>query len=226
MEAHLSQCAACSAQARERMIAKRALRGAALRYAPSADFHLRIEKSLQRGRNPLRGFHWLPQFAAAAAALALIAVSVVLWTRHVRREQALAELVDMHVTTLASAAPVDVISTDRHTVKPWFQGKLPFTFNLPELRDSGYRLVGGKLVFEGQSPGAQLIYELRKHQISVFIVQQQGSALGDSGVRSDHERGFCAESWTAAGLQYTVVGDTGAGDIDQLGQLLRSAASQ
>ena len=159
----------------------------------------------------------------ATAALALIAVSVALWTRSVRSEQAVAELVDMHVTTLASAAPVDVVSTDRHTVKPWFQGKLPFAFNLPELKDSAYRLVGGKLVFVRRSPGAQLLFELRKHQLSVFITQQPGSA---SGVRTLRERGFSAETWSQAGLQYTVVGDAAAGDIDQLGQLLRTAASQ
>jgi len=232
VEAHLLGCASCAANAMERMNAKRALRAAALRYTPSANFHLRIEKTVQTGRVRWPGFRpfgflWLPQLAAATAALVLIVVSVALWTRHVRNQQALAELVDMHVTTLASSAPVDVVSTDRHTVKPWFQGKLPFTFNLPELKDSGYKLLGGKLVFVRHSPGAQLLYELRKHQLSVFIVQQPpASAFESSRVQSHHERGFSAEDWNQAGLHYTVVGDAGAADIDQLAVLLRAAGSQ
>ena len=232
VEAHLLGCAACAASAMERMNAKHALRAAALRYTPSADFHLRIEKTVQRGRarwpwfRP-SGFLWLPQLAAATAALVLIVASAALWTRHVRNEQALAELVDMHITTLASAAPVDVVSTDRHTAKPWFQGKLPFTFNLPELKDSGYKLLGGKLVYVRHSPGAQLLFELRKHQMSVFIVQQQpGNAFEGSGAQTLRERGFSAEGWNQAGLHYTVIGDAGAADIDQLAVLLRSAASQ
>jgi len=227
VDAHLRGCSDCANSVLERMNAKRALRAAGLRYAPSADFHLRIEKSIQKGRTRRPGFRWLPQLAMATAALALIVISVGLWTRHVRNQQALAELVDMHVTTLASAAPVDVVSTDRHTVKPWFQGKLPFTFNLPELKDTGYRLVGGKLVYVRNSPGAQLLFELRKHQISVFIVQQQpGSPFAGSGVQNLRERGFSAEGWNQAGLHYTVVGDDGAADIDQLAALLRAAAGQ
>ncbi len=64
------------------------------------------------------------------------------------------ELADLHVTALASANPVDVVSSDRHTVKPWFEGKIPFTFNLPELQDSELTLVGGRIAYLGQSPGS------------------------------------------------------------------------
>ena len=83
------------------------------------------------------------------------------------------ELADLHVATLASANPVDVVSTDRHTVKPWFAGRIPFTFNLPELQDSPFTLVGGKVSYLNQSPGAELIYRVRQHQISVFIFQEK-----------------------------------------------------
>jgi len=139
----------------------------------------------------------------------------------VRHEQALAQLLDLHVATTASSNPVDVVSTDRHTVKPWFQGKLPYAFNLPELQDTPFKLIGGKLVYFRHTAGAQLLYELRKHEISVFIFQDQsGIRVASGAVR---EKGFSAESWGEAGLRYTVVGDATAADIHQLAELLRAA---
>lgn len=68
----------------------------------------------------------MPPFAATAA-LGLVVISAILWQQHLRGELALGELADLHVSTLASANPADVVSTDRHTVKPWFQGKLPLS---------------------------------------------------------------------------------------------------
>src|SRR5207248_10840923 len=115
---------------------------------------------------------WLPGFALAAAAIIVVAVGLGLLPRP-RQHDVLAEITDLHVSTLASANPVDVISTDRHTVKPWFQGKLPFTFDLPELQGSQFTLVGGRLVYLAHEPGAHLIYNVRSHHISVFILQDR-----------------------------------------------------
>src|SRR4029434_2685445 len=100
-------------------------------------------------------------------------VPATLWLQHSRSEQALSALADLHVSTLASANPVDVVSSDRYTAKPWCKGKLPFTFNLPELQTSPFKLIGGRLTYFQQSPGAQLLFEVAKHQISVFIFQNR-----------------------------------------------------
>jgi anti-sigma factor RsiW len=144
--------------------------------------------------------------------------------RHQAHEQALTELLDMHVATLASANPVDVVSTDRHTVKPWFQGKLPFTFNLPELQDSPFKLLGGKLVYFRHNPGAQLLFEVRKHQLSVFIVQDEtGSKLLQASAGASTEKGFSVEAWRQGGLHYVVISDTSPADVHALADLLRTA---
>src|SRR5436309_11189343 len=66
-----------------------------------------------------------------------------------------------------------LISTDRHTVKPWFQGKIPFAFDLPEIQNSEFSLLGGRMTYLGQTPGAHLIYDVRKHHISVFVFQER-----------------------------------------------------
>jgi anti-sigma factor RsiW len=241
LDDHLRSCPACAVEALNRIQAKRAIRAAAARFAPSPEFRLRIGTLVQEKSKPARRFGrptWMPGLAWAAVAAILIVAflgSVALWTRHVARQQAEAELLDLHIATLASANPVDVISTDRHTVKPWFQGKLPFTFNLPELQNSSYKLLGGKLVYFDHSPGAQLLFELGKHQLSVFILQDQpsialpgialpGIALPGSVAGSSREKGFSVESWSRAGLRYVVISDASPTDVHALSELLRAAA--
>jgi anti-sigma factor RsiW len=227
IEAHLSGCPDCAREALGRMKMKRGAQAAAQRYAPSPEFRLRVEKSLRKNRKPLWAIAWRPGLIAAVAALLLIAASALIWTRHVQREQDLAELLDLHVATLASVNPVDVISTDRHTVKPWFQGKLPFTFNLPELQNSQFKLLGGKIIYFKHSPGAQLLFETGKHEISVFILQDQpGSIPPAVGSIPTRERGFSAETWSEGGLRYAVIGDTNPTDVHALCEMLRAAGGQ
>jgi len=127
------------------------------------------------------------------------------------------------VATLASANPVDIISTDRHTVKPWFEGKIPFTFNLPELQGSPFVLVGGRVSYLRQSPGAELIFRVRQHQISLFIFEEYG--LRDAG-ESENLRttlSFTVRTWRHNGLRYYAIGDAGAQDMDHLSELIRAA---
>ena len=117
-----------------------------------------------------------------------------------------------------------MISTDRHTVKPWFQGKIPFTFNLPELQNSPFKLAGGKLTYFEHGPAAQLLFQVRSHQLSVFILQDQpGKIPLTIGSTVERELAFNVETWTEAGLRYVVVGDANAADIHALAELMRSA---
>jgi len=141
--------------------------------------------------------------------------------RLVRKSQVVSELVDLHVATLASSTPVDVVSTDRHTVKPWFAGKIPFTFNLPELQGSPFELVGGRVSYLEQSAGAELIFRVRKHQISAFIFQDR--AVPPDFPASADARSFHLESWKQGDLRYFVIGDASAEDLRALRNLLENA---
>jgi anti-sigma factor RsiW len=131
----------------------------------------------------------------------------------------------MHVATLASANPVDVISTDRHTVKPWFAGRIPFSFNLPELLNSEFTLAGGRVAYFHHSPGAQLLFHLRKHELSVFIFQEEAGELPFSaGELTSTKLAFRMESWSEGGLRYFIVGDAAAADVHALSELMKRAA--
>jgi anti-sigma factor RsiW len=242
---HLRDCPACEREALRRLAEKRAIRSAVVRFEPTPEFQTRIEemireekirekltleeksrkeKESKRGAQPGRA--WLPKWVwatvlasgLALCALVLVILVTVFWTRHSTQEQAAAELLDMHVATMASPNPVDVISTDRHTVKPWFQGKLPFSFNLPELQNSPFTLIGGKVIYFQHKPGAQLLFGARKHELSVFIFQ------GEAAASVTRQNGFAVESWSANGLRYVVIGDVSAEEIHALSELLRAAA--
>jgi anti-sigma factor RsiW len=228
IEDHLRTCPSCAAEALARLQLKRATRAAAARYAPSPEFRLRVQSGIRKARPPIWMMPLVQQvFAGAIAFVLIVIVSAALWTRHTTREQALAELLDVHIATTASTNPVDVISTDRHTVKPWFQGKLPFTFNLPELGSSSFKLIGGRLVYFRHNPGAQLLFDIRKHQLSVFVLQEQaGVTPPGMGTVTTRQKGFNVETWSEAGLRYVVIGDTTSADIHDLCDLMRTAAKQ
>lgn len=221
IEAHLRSCPGCAAEVVSRIQLKRVTRAAASRYVPSPAFRLQVEKSIQHRQKPTWAWMWMPGLAAAVLIVA-VAVLASFLVRREARQEAVAQLVDMHVAMLASSNPVDVVSTDRHTVKPWFQGKLPFTFDLPELQGTQYKLLGGKLVYIRHSPSAQLVFELRKHELSTFIAQDNPPfALATTGQSAAQENGFSVESWSQAGLRYVIVSDAGPNDVHELANLFK-----
>ena len=140
-----------------------------------------------------------------------------------QESKTLAEFADLHVADIASANPVDVISTDRHTVKPWFQGRIPFTFNLPELEGSPFTLLGGRVAYFHQEPAAHLIFRYQRHLISVFIFRETSQASFPKSTFVDHTSSFSLRTWTQGGLRYVIIGDPGANTIQQLSEILQSA---
>jgi anti-sigma factor RsiW len=225
MDAHLRTCSLCAADALGRLQLKRMTQTAGRRYTPSPEFRLKIDKMMVKQARPVRRWGWSFGLSTAAVAIVLVLGALGLWRRNSQREQALAELADLHVSTLASPNPVDVVSTDRHTVKPWFAGKLPFTFNLPELQNSPFKLAGGRVTYFHQNPGAQLLFDVRKHQISVFIFEDRPETrLVSNGSATATKLAFTIETWSEGGLRYYVIGDAGAADIQALSELLKQAA--
>jgi len=222
-DAHVRSCRSCSADALTRVQMKRAIQAAGKRYTPSAEFRKRMQQKI--ASKPQRSFRLGWTLAAAAAVILVVGTltSAYLGTRS-GRDQVFSEIADLHVATLASASPVDVISTDRHTVKPWFQGKIPFAFNLPELQNSEFSLLGGRMTYLEQTPGAHLIYDVRKHHISVFVFQERSlpAKLGENPL-SPKQLLFNMETWSQGGLRYFVISDAGTADVDNLAKLFKAA---
>lgn len=222
-DSHVRSCPACAADVLAGVRMKRAVQVAGKRFAPSAEFRQRIQRSVAAKPRRAVVFSWMRVSAVVAVVLVIGVVFSYIGRERSRTLQAYSEIADLHVATLASSTPVDVLSTDRHTVKPWFQGKIPFTFDLPELQNSEFSLLGGRVTYLEQTPGAHLIYELRKHRISVLIFREGAlrGRFGDSSV--NRELSFSEESWSRGGLRYFAIGDAGGADIDRLAGLFKAA---
>jgi anti-sigma factor RsiW len=220
-DTHVHTCPSCSADALARVQMKRAVQVAGKRFSPSAEFRKRMQQSIapQRQRRFRLGWVW-----AAAAAVIVVAGTSAYFGIRSSRDQVLSEVADLHVETLASSSPLDVISTDRHTVKPWFQGRIPFSFNLPELQNSEFSLLGGRMTYLDQTPGAHLIYQVRKHHISVFVFQDRSLPASLDRNISPRKTPFNIETWSQGGLRYFVIGDASAADIDTLARLFKAAS--
>ncbi|MGA8441161.1 MAG: zf-HC2 domain-containing protein [Candidatus Sulfotelmatobacter sp.] len=221
---HLRTCAACAAEVLERVQLKRSIQMAGTRYTASAELRNKITRSVTAKSKSGITRPWRLVFVPALALLvAALVLTVYLGQQRAARQRIYGELADLHVSTLASSTPVDVVSSDRHTVKPWFEGRVPFTFNLPELAGSEFTLVGGRIAYLEQIPSAHLIYQIRKHYISVFILPDRAAEINSLPSGTANRLSFRMESWTQNGLRYFVVGDTSEQDMRALSKLLRDA---
>lgn len=224
LDAHVHSCPSCAPDALTRVQMKRSIQAAGRRFTPSEDFRRRMQQSMAvKPERKSFGASWVMAIALMAV-LAVIGLTVSQQGQRAQTDRAYSEIADMHVATMASASPFDVVSSDRHTVKPWFQGKIPFTFTLPELQNSEYSLLGGRVTYMEQTPGAHLIYQIRKHRISVFIFPEnslhENLAAGSS---LNKELSFNIESWSKDGLRYFVIGDAGTAEIDGLANLFKTS---
>jgi len=197
---HLRDCAACANAVLGELRMKRAVREAAPRYEVPAT----LVKRLQPRRS---AFDWLLPVAAALAIV--VGGGLVLRWRAGAPAGAppAVELVDLHTTLLASSNPVDVVSTDRHTVKPWFEGRVPFAVPVPELAPP-FRLIGGRVVYWRQQPGAYLMIAKGAHRISLFIFRDD--------MRPTQIRNVASEVWTANGLTFVALADVSQEDLRAL----------
>ena len=163
---------------------------------------------------------------AAAAVLALASILFVQSTvRHSRTASAegalVTEISDLHVATLAANLPPQVVSSDRHTVKPWFQGKLPFSFNLPQNLPADVTLEGANLTYLQGQPVAQLLYSIGRHRASVFL-RQRTAANAPIPTEAEHS-GFHVTGFRTDDLQVAAVSDVDPARLADLVRIIEQA---
>jgi len=213
---HLSLCSECFLAVTAEMELRKAVRVSGKAFFAPPDLRASVYRSLHPDRTASRWWKW----TLAPLCAALLAVIGFLLVPRNTGDPVMAALVDQHVTTLASEHPVDVVSDNFHNVRPWFQGKLPFTFSMPELKDTPFTLLGGKVVYAGRAPGAEVLYTMRQHRISIFVFQAKET---DSSARPDRDLNFNVVSWTQNGLRYTMVTDANGAEAGKLVDLFRTA---
>jgi len=227
-ERHLENCSECvtALETQESLISaiQRAQLNepapATLRQKVLADVH---SSGAPRASHPLVMPRRRLQFAWLAAAAALLLLTYAGWRTvpALRAENyqsvVAAEIVDAHLRSLQPGHLTDVLSTDQHTVKPWFNGKLDFSPPVQDLASDGFPLQGGRLdVVHGRTIAA-LVYGRRKHLISVFV---QPAHEGEQALRSGSRQGYNWLAWRAAGMEFCAISDVSPADLQQLQHLV------
>jgi anti-sigma factor RsiW len=231
METHLQVCGECTRELKKLQALRAALQHGALAYAAPEGLRERIQSSLRisaptevrersSGWPALQFLRW----AGAFAVLALLSVSAWQLTTRLRApssdQRITAEVFSSHVRSLEANHLMDVASTDQHSVKPWFDGKLDFSPPVEDLASDDFPLVGGRLDYLEGREVAALVYQRRKHFINVFVWPD---AAGSNSTQTLNSRqGYNLMRWSRGGFQFWAVSDVSASDLAEFVHLLES----
>ena len=210
IEKHLRECVACARIRQEQQALKSALGGSALQFKLPPGLRGRIVSELQPDSpaEPSWRFWWSPWFAGAATAL-VVALSIIFvainFNPSLSRDRLLGELASSHVRSLMASHLMDVASTDQHTVKPWFDGKLDFAPPVKDLATQGFPLAGGRLDYLDGHPVAALVYLRQKHFINLFVWPAAGQARAPQPAAT--RNGYHLVNWSEANMTFWAVSD-------------------
>jgi anti-sigma factor RsiW len=233
VQKHLADCGNCR-QAQDQQLALRsALRDPDMYARPSADFSKRIEAAVRRAAKEEARSHrsawfdslrlgslgWVPVAAVLVVMATIGAFLVMNGGRSSHQELIASAVLAGHIRSLQPGHLIDVPSSDRHTVKPWFQGRLDFSPPVPDLSELGWTLIGGRLDYVDAQPVAAIVYQRRMHNINVFLWPDRGSA--DDTIRQQDAQGYQILHWNGAEMTYWVVSDLNNAELLEFAQALR-----
>ncbi|MGE5644378.1 MAG: anti-sigma factor family protein [Acidobacteriota bacterium] len=229
IEGHLRDCPECRRIRENHLALRSALRSHSLYAAAPEGLHKRIHGALLERESPagsktrsLFSWWWSSRLAVAAS---LLVIAVAIWRvspdfRAAPAEDSIArEVVSSHIRSLMPNHLTDVPSSDQHTVKPWFNGKLDFSPAVKDLAANGFPLVGGRLDYIGSRPVAALVYQRKKHLINVFIWPSRSGS--DGRERGESRQGYNVLHWAQSGMTYWVASDLNRSELQQFAALLR-----
>jgi mycothiol system anti-sigma-R factor len=219
-ERHLESCPECLAALEAQETLRSSLQRAQLYETAPVALRRKIRASLTALRPVAFSFRWPLVRWVSLAAVALL-VAFVGWRMilnyGVENQYQAAEMVDAHLRSLQAGHLTDVASTDQHTVKPWFDGKLDFSPPVRDFANDGFPLQGGRLdVLHGRTIAA-LVYGRRKHVVNVFVWP---TSERDAAPRSGSHLGYQWVDWRQGGMEFCAISDTSAADLDQLQRLI------
>ena len=225
VEAHIATCADCAAQLRQVQNFQQTISPANLRHVAPARLRASIEGKLPAPEASANRRSVIKGFAAGFAASAIAASGLLLVV--VRRDddrRVVGEVVSAHLRSLQAQHLTDVQSTDQHTVKPWFNGRLDVAPPVVELTAQGFTLLGGRLDYVDAKPVAAIVYRRRVHVINLFCAPAPGAVRRSASMES--LQGFNVRSWTENGLNLWAVSDINPGELAEFGDKFEAALRQ
>ncbi len=234
LEAHLQQCATCAKAYENHKALSRTLKSGPFYFRASDDLERRIRASLVESRLAAgrpTALAWVATWrklprpswaflsvAASLAVVALVALRFVPGPQNPSPDHLLAEeVLASHVRSLMANHLTDVPSSDQHTVKPWFDGKLDFSPPVEDLGAQGFPLVGGRLDYLDDRPVAALVYQRRKHFINLFV----WPSTQPSGQKAVMQQGYNLIHWTHSGMTYWAASDLNYTELGEFVHLVQ-----
>lgn len=230
VERHIVECRHCAREYSTLRAMRLRLKEEEFRFEAPPELKARIRAAIPASRRPgadaypARRETWAPRairYAIPVALAAMLALVILPRAFGPSADQRVAdEVIASHVRSLMPGHLMDVASTDQHTVKPWFNGKLDFSPPVTDFAKQGFPLVGGRLDYIEGQPVAALVYQRGKHVINVFMWPTHDSAT--SPQRIDTEHGYHVEQLAVAGMNCWIVSDLSSQELDKFASLLHA----
>jgi anti-sigma factor RsiW len=222
IERHIETCQSCARMVQNQQTLGAGLRAGSLYYRPPRQLEKRIRTSLRGAESAPRTRRMSWPILAVAASLLLAGVFVDRLVRFASRPApptlVAQEVLDSHLRSLMPGHLADVQSSDRHTVKPWFAGKLDFSPPVADFAALGFPLTGGRLDSVNGRAVAVLVYQRRQHLINAYVWPSPGSA--NSSVTATALQGYNILHWTHAGLEWWLASDLNSQELEGLANQL------
>ena len=219
---HLTECAACRAKYDQYRQIHHSVNAHMQYFQAPEEFEQKLRERLYpNGRRRDRTIwpEWFPRWRAwtlaGASVITVLLLALVLlqvMRRPASSDMLAEQVVSSHIRSLLANHLTDIISTDQHTVKPWFSGKLDFAPVVTDLASKGFPLVGGRLDYLDDRPVAALVYKRRQHTINLFLWP---SSASDARRRTLGMRGYNIVYWTHSHMAFWAVSDVNAADLNQ-----------
>ena len=227
VEQHVAGCPRCTAALADYRAMSAAVAGANLRYTAPASLRERIEAALPQPKSAeivpmpsrcsvLRGFA-MGSAVSALAATGLVAIVL----RNDDAQRIESEVVSAHLRSLQAGHLIDVVSTDQHTVKPWFNGKLDVSPPVIDLTAQGFTLIGGRLDYLDARAIGAVVYKRRQHVINLFVAQTGNTER--KAAKMETMQGFSVLRWSEQGMNFWAVSDIGADELNEFGAKFEAA---
>ena len=217
VEAHLASCRSCSSEVQSWKDIRMAMRGPELYHRAPAHLEGKLRRLLPKARTERRPWFQRSIWAAGGAAFATAVLLITLVTNRSAGPSPANDLVDSHIRSLMADHLMDVVSTDQHTVKPWFDGKLDYAPPVQDFAADGYPLVGGRLDYVEGRKVAVLIYHRALHIINVYVWPAPDN--GNSAISTETIHGYHVVSWRKNGFEFRAVSDLNIAELRDLARL-------
>jgi anti-sigma factor RsiW len=226
IKSHVQRCSSCLSEVKDLQVLTSAVENGSLRF--KAPPHLKrnvitaIRAENPRTRSSFFAWRWASALAAAGLIAVLAWAASTRWMQNSDQQiQLVHDIVSSHVRSMMANHITDVSSSDSHTVKPWFGGKLDYSPPAKDLTEQGFRLVGGRLDYLENRPVAALVYQRKQHFINLFVWPSNRSTIKQDGPFTI--QGYNVIHWTDSDMTYWLVSELNLSELNECARLLKES---